>query len=142
MEDVVVSDPFQGVDPSIIIAQLLLVPPQDCINGKAFWKSYKGKWEDLSSDQKNKTVIFFETNITNEVRQRILENARQISLAENVAESNRQAMTTKHDKARLLHLRVDVNAQADWTAALTEKSRAQLDTDDPSADPWNRKALI
>ncbi len=37
-------------------------------------------------------------------------------------ENARQIMTTKHDKARLLHLRVDHGASADWTSALREKS--------------------
>lgn len=49
-------------------------------------------------------------------------------------------MTTKHDKARLLHLRIDPKATADWTQALREKTRSQLDTDIPDADPWNSLA--
>jgi hypothetical protein len=39
----------------------------------------------------------------------------------------RQVMTSKDDLARLLHLRIDPIATADWTSALREKSRAQLD---------------
>jgi hypothetical protein len=55
-------------------------------------------------------------------------------------EKDREAMTTKHDKARLLHLKKDPTAGADWTAALREKDRVMLDTEDPAADPWNRLA--
>ena len=55
-------------------------------------------------------------------------------------EVNRQAITSRHDKARLLHLRTDPGAQADWTAALREKTRSQLDTKEPDADPYNRLA--
>lgn len=45
-----------------------------------------------------------------------------------------------HDKARLLHLRMDPSASADRTAALREKSRAKHDTDAPESNPWNRLA--
>lgn len=62
-------------------------------------------------------------------------------IAEEVCEGReRQAITTKHDKARLLHLRVDPRAMADWTAAMREKTRTQLDADMADADPWNRLA--
>eukprot|EP00981_Chlorochromonas_danica_P012801 scaffold5419_cov186-Ochromonas_danica.AAC.2 len=55
------------------------------------------------------------------------------------AEKERQALTSKHDLARILHLRVDPSAAGDWTAALREKTRVELDTtDQPDADPWNR----
>ena len=54
-------------------------------------------------------------------------------------------MTSKDDLARLLHLRIDPNAAADWTSALREKSRAELDVINSGdqaadADPYNRLA--
>ena len=91
-------------------------------------------------DQKTKTVHFWKTNISNITRERVLSQARN-SIADEITEiKERQAMTNKHDRARILHLRVDPGAAADWTAALREKTRSQLDTDDPDADPWNRLA--
>ena len=57
----------------------------------------------------------------------------------------RHAITTKVDLARLLHLRVDPGAAADWKSAIREKTRAQLDVlnsgdQSADADPYNRMA--
>ncbi|KAJ1390738.1 hypothetical protein B484DRAFT_439691, partial [Ochromonadaceae sp. CCMP2298] len=69
-----------------------------------------------------------------------LAQARERGAEANLEEQTRQAITTKHDKSRLLHLRCDPGASADWTEALREKTRPQLDTHAPAADPWSRLA--
>jgi hypothetical protein len=46
---------------------------------------------------------------------------------ESAEEANRASITNKHDKARLLHLRIDPTAAVKWSKALCEKSRVQLD---------------
>jgi hypothetical protein len=130
---------FEGVDPSFILPQLLELPPDEIIGGKAFWKTYT-RWEKLDSDQRGKVVLFWSNSLKERTRRRVLDAARE-KIAAGVSEENaRQAITSKHDKARLLHLRVDPGAQADWTAALREKTRSQLDSKDPRADPYNRLA--
>eukprot|EP01039_Chlorochromonas_danica_P015809 gene15809-18633_t len=54
-------------------------------------------------------------------------------------ESARQALTNKHDRSRLLHLRVDPTMSATWNQALRDKTRQELDdksgcaTEDPYA---------
>lgn len=143
VDDAAPVQPFNGMDPSVVLSLLASsVKKEDCINGRVFWKTYGVKWESLTVDQRNKTVVFWNMNISAEVRNRILAEAREKLLAEVEDENIRQAITTKHDKARILHLRVDPSAAADWTSALREKSRAQLDlnNDNPDADPWNRLA--
>mmetsp|Transcript_20610 Transcript_20610/g.18761 ORF Transcript_20610/g.18761 Transcript_20610/m.18761 type:complete len:143 (+) Transcript_20610:61-489(+) len=129
--------PFEGIDPNVIIQNLQKIDIKDCLNGKQFWKTY-GKWELLSLDQRNKAIVFWKSNINEAKRQEVLNVARS-QLAEEVLEdNNRQAITNKHDKARLIHLRVDPSAQGDWTSALREKSRAEIDNNSADANPWNR----
>jgi hypothetical protein len=134
-----VASPFEGIDPQHILDLIHKVPVAECISGKTFWSTYK-KWDILGDLQKGKTVLFWQTNLSNETKNKILAEARSISSLDVQEESERQAMTTKHDKARLMHLRKDPGAAADWTAALREKTRAVLDSSDPTADPWNRLA--
>ena len=135
-------EPFDGIAPSKVIPLLLALPASDCFQNKAFWKTYS-KWENLSVEQKNKTMAFWQ-KLTVDVRQRLIIQANENNRVEQDEENNRQAMTNKHDKARLLHLRVDPGAAADWTAALREKTRAELDVVNSSqaadADPYNRLA--
>jgi hypothetical protein len=116
------------------------VKADECLNGKPFFKSYGKNWATLTVDQKNKTVVFWNRNIDAGIRERILGEARQQILTAAREEQTRSVNTSKHDKARLLHLRSDPSAAADWTAALGEKTRAELDTDAAEADPWNRLA--
>ena len=136
--------PFDGIDPEIILPLLKALPANDCTNGKKFWSTFK-KWSSLSHDQKNKATVFWKRNISQSVRERLLTISRQQIVAEVADETVRQAITTKEDLARLLHLRVDPGAAADWTAALREKTRAQLDVVNSGeqaadADPYNRLA--
>jgi len=90
--------------------------------------------------------LISENNLSDEVRLRLINAAREIVVAEATAETSRQPITSKDDLARLLHLRVDPGAAADWTAALREKTRAQLDVSNSGdqaaeADPYNRLAV-
>eukprot|EP01039_Chlorochromonas_danica_P011246 gene11248-12545_t len=105
--------PFEGIDADLIMELLRELKPTDCVDGKGFFKSYK------------------KTAVLAAARERLTHVAN--------AEKERQALTSKHDLARILHLRVDPSAAGDWTAALREKTRVELDTtDQPDADPWNR----
>jgi hypothetical protein len=97
-----------------------------------------------SEEQSNRTV-FWKQNISQSLKERLLTISRQQKVANVADEIVRQAMTTKDDLARLLHLRVDPGAAADWTSALREKTRAQLDVINSAeqaadADPYNRLA--
>eukprot|EP01036_Dinobryon_divergens_P029171 gene29171-38235_t len=137
-------EPFDGINPSDVIPLLLALPASDCINGITFWKSYK-KWESLTPEQRNKAAKYWKTSITPDVRIRLSEAARAIIVTGVAEEKTRQAITSKDDLARLLHLRVDTNAAADWTNALREKNWAQLDVTNSGdqaadADPYNRLA--
>lgn len=64
------SFPFEDVDASLILDLLQQVEASDCINGKKFWKTYGTKWDSLTLEQRNKTVTFWRTNISNETRER------------------------------------------------------------------------
>eukprot|EP00981_Chlorochromonas_danica_P006433 scaffold1389_cov251-Ochromonas_danica.AAC.31 len=57
-----------------------------------------------------------------------------------ILDNTSKAITTKHDEARILHLRVDPGAKDDWTAALRGQTKARLHNDPAEADPWNRLA--
>ena len=39
---------FEGVDPSLILQQLIELPPSEVVVGKPFWKTYS-KWEKLDA---------------------------------------------------------------------------------------------
>jgi hypothetical protein len=129
--------PFEGLDPEIILSFLLTLPSSACINGKPFYKTYK-KWSTMNVEQRTKSICFWNENLTDSVRGEILNKARSKMAEEVVEERQRQANTNKHDQARLLHLRADPAAAANWTAALREKGRMELDNrNDCQSDPWN-----
>ena len=102
--------PFEGVDCNKILEQLHTVQPHEAKDGKAFFKTYGNKWEALSTQQRNRTLIYWLTQLTEEVRQRLLTAIRGDLSIEAEKENGRQIMTTKHDKARILHLRADPGA--------------------------------
>ena len=132
--------PFDGIHPNIILEELAKLSAEEVKDGKKFYKSYGNKWEKLTAEQRNKVFAFWNTAIDSSVQNRIQTNARGRIAQEVEAEKERQAITTKNDLARLLHLRVDPSAAAQWHAALTEKSRTELDANDSSADPFNKLA--
>jgi hypothetical protein len=132
---------FDGMDPDIMLKVLVTVPAEECIGNaakKGFFKTYGEKWGNLKPDQKAKVQKFWQESLTEATRhryvllfflllsclvvdlqiQRLLGEARTILAGEAHNKATRQAITTKHDRARLLHLRVDPSAAATWTAAL------------------------
>jgi len=58
---------FHCLDKSLLLKHLRELKPDETVNGKAFYKSYV-KWEDLNQTQRNKTIIFWVTNLTDGVR--------------------------------------------------------------------------
>ena len=113
---------FHLLDKTLLLKHLRELKAEKTVNGKAFYKSYV-KWEDLNQTQRNKTISFWVSNLTDGVRFAIkllveadLEN-------DNAEEANRASITNKHDKARLLHLQTDPTAAALWSEALREKNQ-------------------
>ncbi len=134
--------PFEGLDPDLLLPVLLLLDAGQTRNGRPFYKTYK-KWSTLTVDQKTKTIAFWNDNLDEPIRQACLNRARQAMANDVQEERQRQAQTNKHDQARLLHLRADPAAAANWTSALREKSRSELDLRGEvaaAADPWNQLA--
>jgi hypothetical protein len=134
--------PFEGVDPDLIMKELLNLkntPNRPTKNDKEFWSSYiTTKWAKFEVNQKARVVVFWEENITKAAREYILEEVRKL-IGKEINVEKERCYYTKHDFARIIHLRVDPAAAADWTAALREKSRLELDArHDADADPWNR----
>jgi hypothetical protein len=58
---------FYSLDKSLLLKHLRELKADKTVNGKAFYKSYV-KWEDLNQTQKNKTICFWVTNLTDGVR--------------------------------------------------------------------------
>ena len=67
--------------------------------------------------QRTNVVTFWNRNLEAATRNRILVEARTVLAMGVNEERERQAITNKHDRARILHLRVDPGAAADWTSA-------------------------
>ena len=67
--------PFEGIDPSIVLNELSLLPAADLPTGKQFYKSYGSNWDALSTRQKIKTVHYF-TTLTDSVKERLLEKCK------------------------------------------------------------------
>jgi ATP-dependent Lon protease len=116
--------PFEGVDPDLIMKELLNLknnPNHPTKNGKELWSSYiTTKWAKLEVNQKaRRVVVFWEENITKAAREYILEEVRKLIGKEINVEKERQAATTKHDFARIIHLRVDPAAAADWKSRVS-----------------------
>eukprot|EP01033_Poteriospumella_lacustris_P013282 gene13282-9516_t len=131
-------DLFDGMDP-------VTVPAEECIGKaakKGFFKTYGEKWGNLKPDQKAKVQKFWQEILTEATRQRLLGEARTILAGEAQDKATRQAITTKHDRARLLHLRVDPSAAATWTAALRPMTRPELDANHSGADQVNMWARL
>jgi hypothetical protein len=131
---------YEGVDLNLnfMIAELKKLSPAETINGKLFWKSYSNSWSTLSNEQRNKSITYWRTNITQETRNRIIEASNVQANVELQDETARQAMTVKHDIARLFHIRKDPSLMATWNTALDAKDRAELDA---KTNAWNNIAM-
>jgi len=117
---------FHLLDKAVLLNHLRELKAEKIINGKAFFKSYI-KWEELNPTQRNKTISFWVTNLTDSVCFAIKTLVESDIANETVEEANRASITNKHDKAHLLHLRIDPSAAALWSEALREKNRTQFD---------------
>jgi len=104
----------------LLLRHLRELKAEKTINGKAFYKSYI-KWEELNQMQRNKTISFWVSNLTDGIHYAIKTCVEQDLANDNAEEANRASITNKHDKAHLLHLCVDPTAAALWTEALPEK---------------------
>ena len=151
VEDATDAEPMQGTNPvdnafllldkDKLIKALQDIEPVKCINGKPLFKSY-GKWSGLKQDQRVKVKQFWAANLDDAARQSIQDSIVQALEKAESDETARQALTSKHDKVRLLHLRVDPTMAGIWTSALREKTRQELDdrTGAVFEDPYSKLA--
>jgi hypothetical protein len=114
-------------------------------NGKRFWSSYSKDWTKLTSDQINKTRLYFQ-NLDAPMRVGILQKARAATIAAAAAKAQdanqandaaRKPNTTKNEVARLMHLVKDPRCAVHWGRIHNPMSRRDLDarksTDAPAA---------
>ena len=94
---------FQLLDKTLLLKHLRELKAEKTVNGKAFYKSYV-KWEDLNQTQRNKTISFWVSNLTDGVRFAIKLLVEADLAYDNAEEAIRASITNKHDKAHLLHL--------------------------------------
>ena len=129
---------YEGVELNlnVMIQELKKLNSSDTQNGKIYWKTY-GNWETQTNEQKNKSIIFWRNNITQDIRDRIIATSN-TQVNEAIQEENsRQAITTKHDLARLCHLRKDPGLLATFYSALDTQDRVELDA---RVNSWNQIA--
>jgi hypothetical protein len=128
---VVVTDvaQFGGAHPEIMLRLLLAVPVVNCENGKRLYSSYgKLGWFKLNPQQKAIVKKFFDFNITAELKQELVAKAVNVQLAVQTADKDKQANTSKHDRARLLHVRKDATMQCQWSLLFRQMERSALDS--------------
>ena len=143
-DDLTSPDAFGGVEPQFILSALFRIGPEYCLNGKTFWATYDKSWDKLTALQKNKTLQFYNKNLINDAARHHLRDMARAQIVESVTEQrSRQEITSKHDKARLLHLRKDPAATVMWTRALRPLTRTELDDTegDASMDAWKELAI-
>lgn len=126
-----ITAPFEGMDPSTMVKFMKCLSEGQCLNGKKFWSTYPAKWDALTKAQKDKAVVFFDSNVSNATRHALLAAARAEVVCDVEETRERQAMTNKHDKARLVHFRADGKFAALWSMAFREYNRSELDAEEP-----------
>jgi type II secretory pathway pseudopilin PulG len=125
-DDLISPDAFGGVEPQFILSALFRIGPEYCLNGKTFWATYDKSWDKLTALQKNKTLQFYNKNLINDAARHHLRDMARAQIVESVTEQrSRQEITSKHDKARLFHLRKDPAATVMWTRALRPLTRTR-----------------
>lgn len=143
---VATSLPFEGVNPQLMLKYLKNLAKEKLRDGKPLPKAYV-KWDTMNEMQRNKTAAFFNLNIDNGTRQALLALARADLHREVEEDRERAALTNKHDKCRLLHLRADGKYATLWSQAFREMTRSELDADSPPnyyeqlADAFNNYAV-
>ena len=129
-------NPWPAVDPDYILSELKNLKAEFCPNNKVFWKSY-GKWISMSNDKRDKSLSFF-NNLTPAIQlvvNIILELISLLIIQTNILQVNNtalgaynsvqieansnEAVTSKHDRCRLLHLFVRPEAIRLWNHAMT-----------------------
>mmetsp|Transcript_19960 Transcript_19960/g.33409 ORF Transcript_19960/g.33409 Transcript_19960/m.33409 type:complete len:223 (-) Transcript_19960:953-1621(-) len=128
-------------DADRVVEQLKVLSPEECPPGRNGWYTSYPSWQRMTVTQQNKTKQFF-LLLTPEVRTRVATAAQNSQNEATVTEANRTQLTTKDDRARLLHLYVDPAAQGLWTEAYGVMDRVTLDARN-SADTvssWDRLA--
>lgn len=105
-------------------------------NPKKYYSSYP-IWDKQSNDQKNKTQSFWNL-LTEATREKVIQQCLAISANQNSDSNNesRAANTTKHELARILHLRKDPLLMAFWTQVDAGfASRRALDSRNSTSAP-------
>jgi hypothetical protein len=103
---------FDGIDPDYILAHLVILEPTNTLNGKKFWKTFTS-WEKLTADQRSKVRSFWAVQLSNDAKARVVAKARFDQNQTSAQTKARAEITSKHDNARILYLRVDPGAAAD-----------------------------
>jgi len=120
-------------NPDLVLESLRSLKEDKCPEKKKFFPSYGTKWTSLSDLQKNKVKDFF-NKLTIPVQQCVVNHCLELERQQVDLESTRSENTSKHDRARLIHLWMAPSAQTHWTHALSPLPRLVLD------DRPNRKA--
>jgi hypothetical protein len=135
---------FHLLNKVLLLKHLRELKVEKTVNGKAFYKSYI-KWEELNQMQRNKTISFWVSNVTDGICYAIKTYVEAGLAYDNAEEVNRASITNMHNKAHLLHLFVDPTAAVLWSEALCKKAWMQLDDHDGQGGmirPTSMKMLL
>lgn len=113
------------VDPQFILNELKALDRNDWPSGKQFYKSYNN-WNKLQPDQRAKTKAYW-TSLAENVK---IASARRALAAEDASSQEASGVTesiNKHEKARILHLRMSASALSLWTKLGRPLNRTELD---------------
>ena len=105
-------------------------------NTKAFFPSYLS-YDKQTKIQQSKTTVYF-LNLENHIQVGVIASAKLLSDRNKTAQSERIVGWSKHDYARMLHLRVDPAVASAWDSVMHPQIRRILDsrhsTSSPSVD--------
>ena len=107
---------WPSTSPDFVLESLHELDKSRCHNEKRFYVSYSTKWEKLDAEKRQKTFVFF-SKLQADVKAAISEKAIQKERASIVCAKTESFSTTKHDKARVLHLFADPRLVLDWQDA-------------------------
>ena len=99
-------------NPDFVIQAMKSLQTDSCFEKKEFYKSYKS-WGTLSTDQKNKTIKFFEVQ-SDAIQKLIKMTALSIESREASNDESRAEVTSKHDRTRLIMLMARSDMQTTW----------------------------
>jgi hypothetical protein len=107
---------WPSTSPDFVLESLHELHKSRCHNEKRFYRSYSTKWEKLDAEKRQKTFVFF-SKLQADVKAAISEKATEKERAFVDFAKTEASMTTKHDKARVLHLFADPRLVLDWQEA-------------------------